>query len=72
MTLTMEAMNTKFYVDLFSNESKEWEDGFSTWIRYVEKEWSRFLPNNELAMINEAKPWSSAYLFQSRFLMCFF
>ena len=55
MALSMEAMNTKFYVDLFSNESIEWQDGFITWIRYVEKEWSRFLPDNELAMINDAK-----------------
>ena len=55
MTLNMEAMNTTFYVDLFSNEPTEWQDGFITWIRYVEKEWSRFLPSNELAKINEAK-----------------
>ncbi|WP_252292447.1 FAD:protein FMN transferase [Peribacillus asahii] len=55
MTLNMEAMNTKFYVDLFSNEPTEWLDECRTWIRYVEKEWSRFLPDNELAMINDAQ-----------------
>lgn len=55
MALNMEAMNTRFYVDLFPNESTDWQDSFITWIRYVEKEWSRFLPNNELALINEAK-----------------
>lgn len=72
MTLTMEAMNTKFYVDLFSNESREWEDECRMWIRYVEKEWSRFLPDNELAMINEAKSGAvlsvSAPLFDVLFL----
>ena len=72
MTLTMEAMNTKFYVDLFSNESTEWEDECRTWIRYVEKEWSRFLPDNELAMINEADSLELCFQFQRRFLMCFF
>lgn len=55
MALNMKAMNTQFYVDLFSNEPIEWQDQFVTWIRFVEKEWSRFLPNNELAMINNAK-----------------
>lgn len=55
MALNMKAMNTRFYVDLFSKEPIEWQDPLTTWIRYVEKEWSRFLPNNELGMINDAK-----------------
>ena len=67
MALNMEAMNTQFYVDLFSNEPTDWQDGFITWIRYVEKEWSRFLPNNELAMINEAKQGDSPICFRATF-----
>lgn len=58
MTFTMEAMNTQFYVNLCPIEATEWKEDFTTWIQYVEREWSRFLPNNELASINEAEPGS--------------
>lgn len=55
MVLHVEAMNTHFYVDVFPLEETEWKERFTTWIRYVEKEWSRFLPHNELTFINDAE-----------------
>ncbi|WP_312471476.1 FAD:protein FMN transferase [Neobacillus sp.] len=50
--LTIEAMNTTFYFSVSNCMISNWKEVVSGWVQYVEKEWSRFLPDNELGKVN--------------------
>lgn len=50
--MTMQIMNTNFYIEVPST-SYNWKKQVSKWLHYVAKEWSRFIPNNELDQINQ-------------------
>lgn len=52
-TLTFEAMNTTFYIEVSNCRLSNWREGIYAWVHYVEQEWSRFLPNNELDKVNQ-------------------
>ncbi|HJV17613.1 MAG TPA: FAD:protein FMN transferase [Bacillales bacterium] len=52
-TLSFEAMNTTFYFALTNCKIPNWKEVIQEWVRYVEKEWSRFSSDNELARINQ-------------------
>lgn len=51
-SLSFEAMNTSFYIEVYDCRMKHWQDVICGWIRYVEREWSRFQPGNELWHLN--------------------
>ncbi|WP_066313732.1 FAD:protein FMN transferase [Bacillus sp. FJAT-29814] len=53
--LTIQIMNTDFYIAVTDCLQKNWKDVISGWLHYVEKEWSRFRTDNELARINQLK-----------------
>lgn len=48
----MEAMNTVFYAGVSNCVIANWQDHIRNWFAYVEREWSRFREDNELARIN--------------------
>lgn len=52
-TLSFEAMNTTFYFAITSSEIPNWKEIIQGWVRYVEKEWSRFQMDNELGRVNQ-------------------
>jgi FAD:protein FMN transferase len=54
-SLTINIMNTAFYISVTDCLQKNWKDVISDWLHYVEKEWSRFRTNNELYRINQLK-----------------
>lgn len=53
--LSLLAMNTSFYIAVSNSDLSEWKEIAEEWIYYVEKEWSRFHHDNELAKINAAE-----------------
>jgi thiamine biosynthesis lipoprotein len=52
-TLSFEAMNTSFYIAVSNYKFGNWKEAIQGWVHYVEQEWSRFQPNNELGKINQ-------------------
>lgn len=58
--LVLEAMNTSFYIAVSNTHISNWKEIMTGWIRYVEKEWSRFNPNNELGLLNRLAPGETA------------
>ncbi|MEK4700965.1 FAD:protein FMN transferase [Solibacillus sp. FSL R7-0668] len=54
-TLSLQLMNTDFYIALPKGMHSNWKDQAEKWLQYVAKEWSRFQPNNELARLNDLK-----------------
>jgi len=54
-TLSLQLMNTDFFIAIPKGKNKNWKERAEKWLQYVAKEWSRFLPNNELSLLNELK-----------------
>ncbi|MDR6998477.1 FAD:protein FMN transferase [Neobacillus niacini] len=54
-TLTIEAMNTSFYIAVTNCKINNWKKVIQGWVRYVEQEWSRFRRGNELDHVNHLK-----------------
>lgn len=52
-TLSIHLMNTDFYIALPEGTSPSWKEPVIKWLQYVEKEWSRFQPGNELDRLNQ-------------------
>jgi thiamine biosynthesis lipoprotein len=50
--LEFEAMNTNFYAGVSNCAIPNWKEDIHNWFAYVEREWSRFRKENELAKIN--------------------
>lgn len=53
--LSFEAMNTVFDIQVIDCKAPNWKKAIFAWIKYVEKEWSRFEFNNELFQLNQLK-----------------
>lgn len=53
--VSISAMNTSFYLAVSNSDIMDWKEIAMQWILYVEKEWSRFHSDNELAKINAIK-----------------
>lgn len=51
--LTLDAMNSSFYFAVSDCTIPNWKEVISGWVQYVEKEWSRFLPDSELNKVNQ-------------------
>nr|WP_211171168.1 FAD:protein FMN transferase [Bacillus sp. DNRA2] len=45
-------MNTDFYISISNSEVDDWKDQLIEWFSYVDREWSRFNSDNELARLN--------------------
>ncbi|MGE7916934.1 FAD:protein FMN transferase [Lysinibacillus xylanilyticus] len=54
-TLTLQMMNTEFYIAMPRGVHITWKEKAEKWLQYVAKEWSRFQPNNELSQLNDLK-----------------
>lgn len=54
-TLTVNVMNTTFYISVTECKLKNWKDVINEWLNYIAKEWSRFRSDNELDQINQLK-----------------
>ncbi|MFT9819759.1 FAD:protein FMN transferase [Lysinibacillus sp. NPDC056185] len=54
-TLTLQIMNTEFYIAMPKGVYFVWKDKAEKWLQYVAKEWSRFQVNNELSQLNDLK-----------------
>ena len=54
-TLSLQLMNTDFYIAIPKGKNTTWKDRAEKWLQYVAKEWSRFQPNNELSQVNSLK-----------------
>lgn len=54
-TLSLNTMNTNFYIEIAGTQKNDWKDKVVKWLQYVAREWSRFEPNNELNQINQLK-----------------
>ncbi|UPW81580.1 FAD:protein FMN transferase [Lysinibacillus sp. Ag94] len=52
-TLTLQIMNTEFYLAMPKGVHVVWKEKAEKWLQYVAKEWSRFQSNNELAQLND-------------------
>lgn len=52
-TLSLNIMNTNFYIAISENSPVDWKGKVEKWLRYVAKEWSRFEINNELDRLNQ-------------------
>lgn len=50
--LAFKAMNTDFYISISNSEVDDWKDQLIDWFSYVDREWSRFNSDNELARLN--------------------
>ncbi|MEB2302706.1 FAD:protein FMN transferase [Lysinibacillus xylanilyticus] len=51
-TLTLQIMNTEFYIAMPKGIHVVWKEKVERWFQYVAKEWSRFQSNNELSQLN--------------------
>ncbi|SKB65546.1 thiamine biosynthesis lipoprotein [Lysinibacillus sp. AC-3] len=51
-TLTLQIMNTEFYIAMPKGAHFVWKEKAENWLQYVAKEWSRFQSNNELSQLN--------------------
>ena len=54
-TLSIQLMNTEFYIAIPNGKGATWKDQAKKWLHYVAKEWSRFQKNNELSKLNDIK-----------------
>lgn len=54
-TLSLQLMNTEFYVAIPKGKGITWKERAEKWLRYVATEWSRFQKNNELSQVNDLK-----------------
>lgn len=52
-TLSVDVMNTVYYIALPKGHSASWKEPIKKWLYYVEKEWSRFQKGNELDRLNQ-------------------
>lgn len=52
-TLTLQIMNTEFYIAMPKGTHGIWKEKAEKWLQYVAKEWSRFQSNNELSQLND-------------------
>ncbi|MGE7676130.1 FAD:protein FMN transferase [Lysinibacillus sp. NPDC094403] len=52
-TLTLQIMNTEFYIAMPKGVHFVWKEKAEKWLQYVAKEWSRFQSNNELSQVND-------------------
>ncbi|MBA4537362.1 FAD:protein FMN transferase [Bacillus aquiflavi] len=53
--LSLEAMNTTFFVSVCCSTKQKWKTEIVNWFHYIETEWSRFLSGNELYQFNETR-----------------
>lgn len=51
-TFTGHFMNTHFHIEVSNSIRSDWEDAIEAWLSYVDREWSRFRDDNELAKFN--------------------
>ncbi|MFZ7942202.1 FAD:protein FMN transferase [Neobacillus sp. 19] len=51
-SFSIDAMNTNFYFAVTNCNQANWKEVLAGWVRYVEKEWSRFRAGNELGQLN--------------------
>ena len=54
-TLSLQLMNTEFYVAIPKGKGIKWKEQAEKWLRYIATEWSRFEKNNELSQVNDLK-----------------
>lgn len=54
-TLSLNIMNTSFYIAVADNKGAQWKEKVVQWLRYVAKQWSRFEQNNEMDQLNRLK-----------------
>lgn len=54
-SITLNMMNTTFYIEIASNRRKDWKNSVISFLQYIEREFSRFRNRNELWQFNEAK-----------------
>ncbi|WP_374966361.1 FAD:protein FMN transferase [Lysinibacillus sp. RS5] len=54
-TLTLQIMNTEFYIAMPKGSHFTWKEKAEKWLQYVAQEWSRFQPSNELSQLNDLK-----------------
>ena len=54
-TLSLQLMNTEFYIAIPKGKGTTWKEQAEKWLRYVATEWSRFQKNNELSQVNDLK-----------------
>lgn len=52
-TLTLQIMNTEFYIAMPKGVHFGWKEKAEKWLQYVAQEWSRFQANNELSQVND-------------------
>ncbi|WP_187119039.1 FAD:protein FMN transferase [Bacillus marasmi] len=55
-SVQLNMMNTSFYIAVSDDYQTEWKSPIISYLQYIEREFSRFRPNNELMRLNEAKP----------------
>lgn len=53
--LQFKAMNTLFDIQVIDSNVPEWKNTIFAWIKYVEKEWSRFHEDNEMFRLNHLR-----------------
>lgn len=53
--LAFKAMNTDFFVSVSNSNISNWKEPILNWFEYVDREWSRFNHDNELARLNAIK-----------------
>lgn len=54
-TVTVDAMSTSFFIAVNNCMTANWKEIIVDWIKYVEREWSRFNSGNELSRLNQLK-----------------
>lgn len=50
--MTLQLMNTEFYIAVPKQQHVNWKEQVENWLRYVATEWSRFRDDNALAQVN--------------------
>lgn len=50
--LTLQLMNTNFYIAVAKKGDSSWKQPITEWLQYVATQWSRFRTDNELAALN--------------------
>ncbi|WP_161974854.1 FAD:protein FMN transferase [Bacillus timonensis] len=54
-SVEVNVMNTSFYIAISNEYNTNWKETILSFLQYMEREFSRFLSNNELSRLNEAK-----------------
>lgn len=54
-SLQVNVMNTSFYIAISNEYNTNWKETILSFLQYMEREFSRFLRNNELSSLNEVK-----------------